>query len=394
VRAILQPPISNLQVSGGPKMRLALVHDWLNQLGGAEDVLETLVGMFPGAPVYTSMYWRAGMPAAYRAWDVRTTWMDRLPGIYRHHQPYLPLYALAFSRLDLRGYDVVLSNKSGFCHGVQTGDAMHICYCLSPTRYVWDFDAYAAREALPGATRAALRPLIARLRRWDYQAAQQVDRFVAISREVQARIRRYYGRDSRVIHPPVDTARFARAQRRGSAVPHGDYYLIVSRLVPYRRIDLAVRAFNQLGLPLVVGGDGRDRAALEALAGPSVIFLGRVPDEDLPDLYAGCRAYVLPGEEDFGIAPVQAQAAGRPVIAYGAGGALDSVVEGETGAFFHEPSPEALAEAVNAFDPDAIDPSACRANAERFGTGVFRERLGQLVWGEVDVSAASENLQA
>jgi glycosyltransferase involved in cell wall biosynthesis len=352
---------------------VALVHDWLNQIGGAEDVLEALVSMFPRAPVYTSMYWREGMPPAYRTWDVRTTWMDRLPGIYRHHQPYLPLYPLAFARLDVSGYDVVVSNKSGFCHGVRTGGAVHICYCLTPTRYVWDFSAYAAREALSPVLRAALRPIITLLRRWDYGAAQRVDRFVAISREVQARIRRHYGRESVVIYPPVDTDRFQPAHTRD------DYYLIVSRLVPYRRLDLAVRAFTMLGLPLVVAGDGRDRGALAALAGPTITFLGRVPDEDLPDLLARCRAYVLPGEEDFGIAPVQAQAAGRPVIAFGGGGALDTVVEGQTGAFFRQPTPESLAAAVRAFDVDRVDPGACVRNAARFDGSVFRRQLARLV---------------
>jgi len=354
-------------------MQLALVHDWLNQIGGAEDVLETLAGMYPRAPIYTSMYWREGMPPAYRDWDIRASWMDRLPGIYRHHQPYLPFYPLAFARTDLSGYDVVVSNKSGFCHGVQTGEAVHVCYCLAPTRYVWDFEAYAEREAIPPAIKAALRPLVAILRRWDHGAAQRVDHFIAISREIQARIRRCYGRESAIIHPPVDTARFRPASARD------DYYLIVSRLIPYKRIDLAVRAFNQLGLPLVIAGDGRDRESLESLAGPTVTFLGYVPDEDLPDLFARCRAYILPGVEDFCITPVQAQAAGRPIVAYGAGGALDTVVEGETGVFFHESMPEALAAAVRAFDAEGLSPQACRANAERFAVGVFKKKLSRFV---------------
>ncbi|HET91386.1 MAG TPA: glycosyltransferase family 4 protein [Chloroflexi bacterium] len=357
-------------------MHLALVHDWLNQLGGAENVLEALVEVFPHAPVYTSMYWRQVMPASYRAWDVRPTWMDRLPGIYRRHQLYLPLYPLAFTRLDLSAYDLVLSNKSGFCHGVQTGAAFHICYCLTPTRYVWEFDAYAARESLPSPLKTLLRPLIALLRRWDYRAAQRVDRFVAISREIQERIQRYYHRESSIIYPPVDVDRYTPASR-----PE-DYYLIVSRLIPYKRVDLALRAFNELGLPLVIAGDGRDRDALQAMAGPNVTFLGYVPDADLPHLLAHCKAFIFPGREDFGIAPLEAQAAGRPVIAFGAGGALDTVVEGETGVFFHEPTPAALIEAVRAFDPDGIDPLACRANAERFTASVFKEQLSQLVYGE------------
>jgi len=355
------------------QVHLALIHDWLNQLGGAEDVLETLVEMFPNAPIYTSMYWRERMPLAYRTWDTRTSWMDHLPGIYRHHQPYLPFYPLAFARLDLSGYDVVLSNKSGFCHGVRTGEAVHICYCLAPTRYAWDFEAYAAREAIPPTLKVILRPLIALLRRWDYRAAQRVDHFIAISREIQTRIRHYYQRESVVIHPPVETARFQPTPSRD------DYYLLVSRLVPYKRIDLAVRAFNLLGLPLVIAGDGRDREPLESLAGPTVTFLGRVPDEDLPDLFARCRAYVLPGVEDFCIAPVQAQAAGRPVIAYGAGGALDTIVEGKTGAFFHEPTSEALAATVRTFDPDAIDPHDCAQNAARFDVSVFKRRLMRFI---------------
>jgi glycosyltransferase involved in cell wall biosynthesis len=200
-----------------------------------------------------------------------------------------------------------------------------------------------------------------------------VDHFVAISREVQTRIRQHYGRDSTIIYPPVETDRFHPTDAGD------DYYLIVSRLIPYKRIDLAVQAFNQLELPLAIAGDGRDRKALEALAGSTITFLGRVPDEALPDLFAKCRAYVLPGKEDFCIAPVQAQAAGRPVIAYGTGGALDTVIEGETGIFFNQPTAEALATAVRAFDPATIDPAACRTNAERFTVNIFENEMRQFI---------------
>jgi glycosyltransferase involved in cell wall biosynthesis len=361
---------------------LALVHDWLNQYGGAERVLETLHALFPVAPIYTSMYWRDGMPSAYRSWDIRTTWMDRLPGVYHHHQRYLPFYALAFGRMDLRnqGYDLVLTNKSGFCHAVRTGDVPQLCYCLAPTRYVWEYETYAARENLPAALRVALKPLVALLRRWDYAVAQRSTiRFVAISREIQTRIRRYYDRSSDIIYPPVDVARFRPTPE------HGDYYLIVSRLIPYKRIDLAVRAFNRLGLPLRIVGKGRDREALEAMAESNVEFLGYVPDEEIGALYAQCRALIFPGREDFGITPVEAQAAGRPVIAYGVGGALDTVVEGETGALFREPTPEALVEAVAAFDADAVDPSACRANAERFSVDRFRRETRAVIEAHAQV---------
>jgi glycosyltransferase involved in cell wall biosynthesis len=355
-------------------VRLALVHDWLNQIGGAEDVLEALAELYPQAPIYTSMYWREGMPAAYRNWDIRPTWMDRLPGIYRRHQPYLPLYPLAFARLDLSEYEVVLSNKSGFCHGVRTGTGtVHVCYCLAPTRYVWEFATYAAREALSPSIRRLLVPLVKLLRRWDYAAAQRVSHFVAISTEIQARIRRYYDRDSVIIFPPVDTGRFAPASH------HEDYYVIVSRLVPYKRIDLAVQAFNQLGRPLLIAGDGRDREALEALAKPNVTFLGYVPDADLPDLLARCRAYVLPGQEDFCIAPVQAMAAGRPVIAYGSGGALDTVIPGETGLHFSEPTTGALAAAVRQFEALSFDPTLIHRHAGRFDKSVFERELQTFV---------------
>ncbi|HEC21468.1 MAG TPA: glycosyltransferase family 4 protein [Chloroflexi bacterium] len=354
-------------------MRIALVHDWLNQHGGAEKVLEAMVGLYPDAPVYTSMYAPDRMPEAYRAWDIRTTWMDRLPGIHAHHQPYLPLYPLAFDRLDLSDYDVVLSNKSGFCHGVRTDGALHICYCLTPTRYLWQFDAYIERERLSPALAAALRPLVGVLKRWDYAAAQRVDHFIAISSEIQRRIARYYRRDSVILYPPVETSRYAPADR------HDDYYLVVSRLIPYKRVDLAVRACTRLGLPLLVAGSGRDRERLEEMAGPTVQFLGRVPDEDLPDLLARCRAFLFPGLEDFGIAPVEAQAAGRPVIAYRGGGALDTVIEGETGLFFDEQSVESLCDALERFEGMTFSPAACRASAERFDAAVFDRELAAFV---------------
>jgi len=353
-------------------MPIALVHDWLNQLGGAEDVLECLVGLYPGAPVYTSIYWREQMPAAYRRWPIRVSFMDRLPGIYRHHQPYLPLYPQAFERFNLAGYDLVLSNKSGFCHGVRPAPgAVHVCYCLTPTRYVWNFDDYASREGLGRAARWALRPLLGWLRRWDLAAARRVDHFIAISSEVQQRIAKFYGRESVVIHPPVDTARFAAAQPSG----RGDYYLSLGRLIPYKRVDLAVQAFTALKLPLVVAGDGRDRARLERLAGPTVQFVGRVPEADLPALMAGCRAFIFPGLEDFGITPVQALAAGRPVIALAGGGALDIVQDGANGVLFPSPSVDELCAAVERFEGLTFDPPAVRRSAERFDRGRFAEKL-------------------
>jgi glycosyltransferase involved in cell wall biosynthesis len=355
-------------------VKIALVHDWLNQIGGAEDVLETLVELYPNAPIYTSMYAPDLMPPAYQGWDIRPTWMNRLPGIHRHHQPYLPVYPLAFDRLTLAGYDVVISNKSGFCHGVRVQPpAQHICYCLTPTRYVWMLDSYLRNENFGRWINAALPAIVALLRRWDYAAAQRVNHFIAISTEVQARIRRFYKRESTVIYPPVDLACF-----RPVPAPD-DFYLVVSRLIPYKRIDLAVQTFNALNRPLLIAGDGRDRQRLQALAKSNITFLGRVSDEQVADLMARCRAFIFPGVDDFGITPVQAQAAGRPVIAFAGGGALDTVIDGQTGVLFREATFAALAQAVHALDGMSLDSVAIRAHAEKFDVSVFKRQLNVFV---------------
>jgi glycosyltransferase involved in cell wall biosynthesis len=351
-----------------------LVHDWGNQVGGAEGVLLVLKEMFPDAPVYTSIYAPELMPDAWRTWDIRTSFMNRLPLVKRHHQPFLPLYPLAFEQFDLSPFDLVVSNKSGFCHGVLTPpETLHVCYCLTPTRYVWDYGHYARREGIGPLASLLLQPFLHYLRLWDRLAADRVDHFVAISGQVQRRIAKHYRRDSAIIYPPVETARFEPGP------DHDDYFLIVSRLVPYKRIDLAVRAFNQLGLPLKIAGSGRDREALERMAGPNVEFLGRVSDDALQRLMQRCRAFIFPGHEDFGITPLEANAAGRPVIAYRAGGALDTVVDGVTGLFFDEPTPESLAAAVRALDGVPFDPAAVRQHALRFDKAVFQRRLMRFV---------------
>jgi glycosyltransferase involved in cell wall biosynthesis len=357
-------------------MNVVLVHDWLNQVGGAEDVLADLVALYPNSPIYTSIYAPDMMPPLYRTWDIRRLWLDRMPGIHRHHQPYLPLYPLAWGGLDLSQYDVVLSNKSGFCHGVQHAKkTLHVCYCLAPTRYVWQLDAYIARENLGGVVQSALRPLVALMRRWDYAAAQRVDHFIAISTDIQQRIRTYYDRDSIIIFPPVETTRFTPVP----AHEVGDYYLIVSRLIPYKRIDLAVQAATRLNLPLKIGGKGRDMDRLKEMAGPTVEFLGYVPDAELPGLMARCKAFLFPGLEDFGITPVQAEAAGRPVIAYRGGGALDTVIPGQTGEFFDEMTVESLMRVMQTFDAGRYDPAVIRAHALKFDRAVFAQQMTDFI---------------
>lgn len=355
-------------------MKVAIVHDWLNQMGGAEGVLEVLMDMYPSAPLYTSVYWRERMPDAYKQWDIRTSFLDRWPLVKRKHQVFLPLYPLAFEQFDFAGYDVVISNKSGFCHGIITPpETLHICYCLTPTRYLWDTANYIRREGLGKLAQAALVPFLAQLRLWDRLAADRVDAFVAISQAVRQRIAKYYHRDAVVIYPPVHTDRFEPSAKQE------DYYLVVSRLVPYKRIDLAVQAFNRLGKPLVIIGEGRDRKALEAIARPNITFLGRLPFEQVRDFMARCRALIFPGLEDFGITPVEAQAAGRPVIAFAGGGALDTVEDGRTGILFREQTPESLMETVARCQQMAFDPAALRANAERFSVAEFRRQLAAFV---------------
>lgn len=367
-------------------MKVALVHDWLNQLGGAEDVLENFVDMFPQAPLYTALYWRHQMPSHWQQWDIRTSFIDNLPLAYKKQQLYFPLYPFAFEQFDFRGYDLVLSNKSGFCHGIITDpETLHICYCLTPTRYVWRYHQYAEQERLGGVVRRVLPPFLTFLRQWDRLAADRVDHFIAISQEVRRRIGKVYRREATIIYPPVDTTRFAPSSHIA------DYYLIVGRLVPYRRIDLLIEAFNQMQRPLLIAGSGRDRERLEAMAGPTIEFLGYVPDADLPDLLARCRAFMFPGEEDFGIAPIQAMAAGRPVIAYAAGGALDTVIPGKTGVLFAEQSVPAIIAAVEAFEAERVDSHLIQQHAAQFDTAVFQQKMTAFIEEKMSDSRVISN---
>lgn len=355
-------------------MRVALVQDWLNQMGGAEKTILTMARVFPGAPIYTSIYSPSRLDKAFRSLDVRTSFMQRLPFVQTHHQPYLPLYPFAMESFDLRDYDVVVSASSAFAKGVLTRpETLHISYCYTPMRFAWSFQDYIERERVGKLMRLALAPFINWLRLWDYASSARVDSYIAISPVVAARIAKYYRRDSVIIPPPVDVKRRVVSTRRE------DYFLIVSRLIPYKRIDLAVRAFTKLGLPLRIVGGGRDEASLRRLAGPNVRFMGRLSDEQVSEQLAGCRAFIFPGEEDFGIAPVEAQACGKPVIAYGAGGALSTVIDGVTGLFFHEQTPQALEDAVLRFRDDRFDPFTIRRHAEQFDTALFCERLYNFV---------------
>jgi glycosyltransferase involved in cell wall biosynthesis len=369
---------------GGRKLKVALVHDYLNQYGGAERVLEELHELFPDAPVFTSMYWPEKMSATIRGLDIRTSFMQRLPLVTRNHQPFLLLYPLAFESFDLTEFDVVISNSSGFCKGVVTApDTLHICYCLTPMRWVWNYHAYVERERLGLLPRLVLPAAISQLRSWDVATAQNVDRFIAISRTVAARIHKFYRRDASVIYPPVNCDAFALSARVD------DYYLIVSRLIPYKRIDLAVDAFTRLGLKLkIVSSGGRDLPALRARAGRNIEFVGRVSDAELKQLYASCRGFVFPGEEDFGISPLEANASGRPVIAYAGGGALDTVSDGRTGVLFQQQHVDCLIDAVRRAEATHWDSDLLRRHARSFDRQVFREQMQQFVADSVAAHVA------
>jgi glycosyltransferase involved in cell wall biosynthesis len=362
-----------------------LIHDYLNQYGGAERVLEELHALFPVAPVYTSMYAPEKMSPTIRGLDVRTSFMQRLPLVTRNHQPFLLLYPLAFESFDLTNYDIVISNSSAFCKGVVTQPGtLHISYCLTPMRWVWNYHAYIERERLGTAARFILPAAISQLRAWDVATSQNVDRFVAISRIVAARVKKYYRREASVIYPPINCSVFA--PRPGCVE---DYYLIVSRLIPYKRIDLAVDAFTQLGIRLkIVSTGGRDLASLRARAGRNVEFVGTVSDAELRELYARCRGYVFPGEEDFGIAPLEANASGRPVIAYAAGGALDTVIDGHTGVLFEHQDVDQLIAAIRRAEVTDWNADDLRAHAMRFDRSVFRDQLQQFVADSIAAHAA------
>jgi len=353
--------------------RVAIIHDYLNQYGGAERVLEALHALYPSAPVYTSIYDPAAMPAAYRTWDIRTSWMQRLPGWRRHFQKYFLLYPSAFESFDLGNYDLIISSSSAYAKGViPATHAYHICYCHTPMRFAWRTNDYVRREGLGRLQRSMLPIALSYVRLWDVATTPRVDHFIANSREVAARIKRYYGRTATIIPPPVELSAY-RPQMPG------DFYLAGGRLIPYKRLDLVVRAFTALRLPLKIFGDGRDRDRLRSLAGSNIEFLGQISEEQRHDLFASCRAFIFPGEEDFGITPLEAMSAGRPVIAYAAGGALETVVEGVTGRFFLEQSPAAIAVAVAASQHDEYDSAIIRRHAERFSREVFLERMREII---------------
>ncbi|MEA2684648.1 MAG: hypothetical protein QOK05_2976 [Chloroflexota bacterium] len=362
----------------GGSIRVALVHDYLVATGGAERVLLSLHRLFPDAPIYTSMYRPKTTFPEFRDLDVRTLWPDRLPLDARNYRPMVAAYAMAFEGLDLAGYDLVLSDASGFAKSAGSAAHRRFCYCYTPPRFIWPCGATSDQVgAVERVGRTLMRPW---LRRLDRRAAARVDRFAVTSRLVQGRVREYYGRDAVVVNPPVETHRFRADLERS------DHLLVVGRLAPYRRFDEAVRAATALGRRMVVAGSGPDEARLRALAGPTVSFRGRVSDAELVDLYGRARALVVPGEEDWGLAALEANASGTPVIAAAVGGSLETVVDGHTGVLYPPGTPGALEAAITRFESLEFEPGRLRDHALGFSELEFHRKLMSLV--EETVEAA------
>ncbi len=356
-------------------MKIALIHDHLNQFGGAERVLLNMRVIWPQSPIYTLIYDEKKMGKWFKDSQIVESFIKKLPASRKRFKWYLPLMPAAFEQFNLTQYDVVLSSVSGLAKSVIVNpEAFHICYCHTPTRYLWsDTHTYTEELHQPWLVKKLLPPLLTYLRMCDYNAAQRVDLFLANSQFVARRIKKYYRREAQVLYPPVETSQF-------SISPEIDkYFLIVSRLRPYKRVDIAVRAFNKLGLPLKIIGVGEEAEHLKKIAKSNIEFLGAVPDDLRNQYYARARAFINPQEEDFGITAVEAMAAGRPVIAYRSGGAVESVIDGKTGSFFDEQSWEALADAVIRFDEKQFDPQIIRAHAQKFDSQQFRTSLQNIV---------------
>lgn len=354
-------------------MKTAIVHDWLTNMGGAERLIINFKEMFPEAPIYTSVYNPEKLDSELRNIDVRTSFLQNKKGALTNHRKYFPFMPMAFESFDLSEYDIVLSSSTSCAKGVITRpDTMHICYCNTPMRYSWEFYyEYSEDPEMSRLKKLFLKYFINYMRIWDNVSADRVDYFIANSENVARRIWKHYRRESAVIHPAVRTKLFSIGEK------DEDYFLIVSRLVGYKRVDLAIEVFNELKLPLVIIGDGPERDKLKSIAKENITFLGRQPDEVIMKYYAGCRAFIFPGEEDFGITPVEAQASGRPVIAFGKGGALETVVAGETGVFFKEQTVEALKGAVQQFNTMSFDKQIIRKHAEGFDEEIFKSKVNK-----------------
>ena len=362
------------------RLRVALIHDWLTGMRGGEKVLETLCSLFPTAEIYTLFHFKGSVSHIIERHTIRASFLQKFPFTKRHYRSYLPLFPLAIESFNLEGYDLIISTSHCVAKGIiPNPEAIHISYCFTPMRYIWDrrADYFGSAGRLKG---SMIQAVLHYLRQWDTASVGRTHQFVAISQFVRNRIQTYYGRESQVIYPPVDCQRFHLSDKKG------DYFLLISAFAPYKRIDQAILAFNRLGHRLVIVGSGQEEKKLKKIAKKNIEFLGWSDDTTLRNLYAGCRALIFPGVEDFGLVPVEAQASGRPVIAYGRGGVLESVIpyvssdQPGTGIFYEVQSPSAIVNAVKAFEKieDHFDPDWIRKNAMRFDRERFLEAFNTL----------------
>ncbi len=357
-------------------LKVAIVHDWLTNYGGAERVVEEFCRIFPEAPIFTSVYNEKNMGAIFPKEKVITSFMQKIPGIMKLYTKLLHLMPRAFESFDLSGFDIVLSSSSSCAKGViTTADTLHFSYVHTPMRYAWDL-YHEYMESSGFFTKLAMKRLLPGIRQWDALTGLRVDYFLANSTITGKRINKIYRRDAKVVFPPVNTDYFTPGQKNS-----GDFYLVLSRFVPYKRIDLAIKACNQLKRKLVIIGDGSQRKELKALAGETIEFTGRLNDEETRQYYRKCKAFLFPGYEDFGITPVEAMACGRPVIAYGKGGALDTVIPGITGLIFPEQTVKSLMNAIEEFERIPFSRDKIREHAEKFSAERFRQEITETIAG-------------
>ncbi|MFW6244997.1 MAG: glycosyltransferase [Fibrobacterota bacterium] len=359
-------------------MKPAIIHEWLVTLAGAESVLQSIYSLFPGK-IYTLFHDRKELSgSAFENADVQTSFLQKIPFSRKHHRMFLPLFPMAAEQFDLREHKVIISSSYAVAKGVlNSSDQLHICYCHSPMRYIWDltFEYLEAAGLSKGLKSFFVRSILHYLRMWDMVSSNRVNEFVTNSHYIAHRIKKCYNRRARVIYPPVDVDRFYLSDRKDN------YFITVSRLVPYKRLDIIIRAFNELKLPLLIVGDGPCRKQLEQISGPTITFLGYTSKEELAKLLSRARAFIFSAEEDFGIVNVEAQASGLPVIAYGRGGVVETVIDQKTGLFFKKQTPQSLMEKVREFlaIEDTFDPSQIRQNAQRFPRSRFEREFREFV---------------
>jgi len=354
--------------------KVAIVHDYLNQFGGAERVVAALHEIFPDAPIFTSIYNARKMPPAFQKMDIRTSFMKKLPFILKKFRHYFWLYPRAFESFGLSEYDLIISSSSAYAKGIiKREDAIHVCYCHNPMRFAWRYDDYIKKENIPWIAKKILPLFLNSLKKWDLKRNKGVDFFIANSSVVKNRISQFYGRDSKIIHPPIDIDKFSLGTNQEN------YFLIVSRLNYYKRLDIAVDAFSKLGLQLRIVGEGPAKPDLIKKAATNIDFLGNVDDNRLRDLYAKCRALIFTEEADFGMVPLEGAASGRPTIAFGRAGALETIKDDVSGLFFDEQTPESLIEAIKRFEKMKFDKNIIRQHAEKFSKDAFKRKIREFL---------------